>query len=387
MRILATHSIITIILIMSLTTKQNRSLVPILLAGAFVSVNLITCAAFTNQISFVNNKCIYNGSRQLREQLCHWKHDDQSSVFRSRNKWNQSKIMQSPFRFEDWSQNDSDMDYLVTDSNDIPDESRPSLWEALKNPRDSLAMLLLIFGGAVSFCNITGTYSDMIYIPLELWSIALGILSGVVAFIQVGTGYMVNKNSRRGVADDKIVNIYGGLYSFAVSWLAFRTSNACPHWLISLDGILPLLATLTFALAAIAPAITLFNPGKIFDEKPELSNTELLRVRGLLVIGILGSVFIPDTLSFTLGGSEWWDKVSSIYPSQRTLESSTSLFALYSTEASMIAHRCGKVGIAPFIKIVPTFATVCFVLAVIPCVAALFWIGNDVSFFSFYFLE
>ena len=70
--------------------------------------------------------------------------------------------------------------------------------------------------------------------------------------------------------------------------------------------------------------------------------------------------------------------------SQKTLESSTSIFALVATEASMVAHRCGKVGVAPFERIVPVFIVVCGALAVVPCVAALYWLGGDISFFSFY---
>ena len=50
----------------------------------------------------------------------------------------------------------------------------------------------------------------------------------------------------------------------------------------------------------------------------------------------------------------------------------------------MVAHRCGKVGVAPYTRIVPAFVAVCVVLAVAPCVAALAWLGDDISFLSFY---
>ena len=62
---------------------------------------------------------------------------------------------------------------------------------------------------------------------------------------------------------------------------------------------------------------------------------------------MLGCVFAPDALSFALGGEEWWDRVYAyaLHPSQRTLESSTSLvFALFAVEASMISRRVGKTG-------------------------------------------
>ena len=117
---------------------------------------------------------------------------------------------------------------------------------------------------------------------------------------------------------------------------------------------------------------------------PPLSQTELLRARGLLFIGVLGCIFTPDALSFFLGGQDWWGRVSTAHSSQQLLESSTSLFAIFATESSMISHRVGKLGVAKYSLIVPAFAGVCFVLAVIPCICALNWLGDDVSFFSFY---
>lgn len=102
-------------------------------------------------------------------------------------------------------------------------------------------------------------------------------------------------------------------------------------------------------------------------------------------IGVLGCVFAPDALSFALGGQEWWDRVYALHPSQRTLESSTSLvFALFAVEASMISHRVGKTGASCYRDIVPAFVVVCSVLAILPCVFALHWLGDDVSYFSSY---
>lgn len=274
--------------------------------------------------------------------------------------------------------------FLVTDSLHLQAEDRPSVVQALQNPRDYLAISLLFVGSAMSICNILGKYDDEIYLPLESCAISLGILSGFAAFLQVMFGYKVSALNRRGLADDPKVNIYGGIYSLAVSWLALRASNVCPIWLSAFDWIIPQITTLIFFLSAVTPAMTLFGPDEWFDDTPELSETELLRMRGLLGIGILGAVFAPDTISFAIGGSQWWDRVSLAHTAQRTLESSTALFALFSTEASMIAHRCGKVGVAPFRTIVPAFAAVCFALAILPCGAALYWLKDDISFFSFY---
>jgi len=278
-----------------------------------------------------------------------------------------------------------DNDYLVLDSLDLVDENRPSFFEAIQNPRDALALLLLVpLGGSVSICNILGTYGDSYD-----WLVEASSYIGI-AFLQIATNYKVTNHSRRLLVNDSAVNLYAGLYALAVSWLSLRTGNHCPEWLLGdannniVSLALPWISIAIFVGSALVPLATLLNPGNMLKDTPELTETELLRARGLLAIGILASVFAPDCLAFGLGGSEWWDRVSVLHPSQRTLESSTSLFALYANEASMVAHRCGREGVAPFSVLVPAFAAVCLLLAIFPCIAALYWLGNDVSFFSFY---
>jgi len=115
-----------------------------------------------------------------------------------------------------------------------------------------------------------------------------------------------------------------------------------------------------------------------------LTETEKLRIGGLLLIAILGSVFLPDVLSFVASGQEWWGSVAGEFSGQKTLESTTCVFALFANEASMIAHRVGQEGVAELREIVPAFVGVCGVLAVVPCVFALKYLGHDISFFSFY---
>jgi len=276
-------------------------------------------------------------------------------------------------------------DYLVLDSLQLPDEDRPSLVEALKNPRDLLALLLIVpVAGSVSVCNLFGIYDTGLYTDLVVASVGLGFLSGLASLLQVVAGYKVTNHSRRFLANDSAVNGYAGLYALAVSWLALRASNICPEWLPSSDGVLPWACLGVFGLSAIVPAITIFDPGNFLKDTPPLSETELVRMRGLLGIGILASVFAPDCLAFALGGSDWWDRVSTLHPSQTTLESTTTLFALYANEVSMLSHRCAREGVAPFRVVVPALAAMCLVLAILPCLAALYWLGNDVSFFSFY---
>ena len=274
--------------------------------------------------------------------------------------------------------------FLVTDSVDLLTSERPSIFQTLSNPRDILALVLVATATVVSTCNVQGTFNTALYHSLQNISIALGVLSGVASIGQVATGYMVDTSQRRRlVVNDQVVTLYSGVYSLCVSWLAAR-ALVFPSWIVELDIVLPWMATFAFIMSVVVPAITLTNPMGILDETPPLSNTELLRARGVLAIGILACVFAPDCIAFALGGQSWWGRVNDLHPSQSTLESSTALFALYANEASMISHRCAKSGVAPFAVIVPVFAFVCLVLAIVPCAASLFWLGNDISFFSFY---
>lgn len=315
-------------------------------------------------------------------------------------------------------------DYLITDSLSLT--TRPTFLEAISNPRDLFVSLpLILIGFFISLSNILGTYNDT-YLKLEALAISFGFLSVLAYMYQIITNYMISPNIRRGIIDDATVNLYAALYTGAVSWLALRTSEFCPVWVYSMggDSFIPLISVGVFVFSLLAPFFTLFgdffsSPSTIKEEKelfpwyqymvsftrslsmnnnnddgiisnqqeqypPELSDTELLRCRGLLAIGVLGCIFAPDALSFFLGGQEWWGRVSELHPSQRILESSTSLFALFSVEASMISHRCGKQGVSTYRQIVPAFAVVCLVLAIIPCVCAVYFLGDDVSFFSFY---
>ena len=307
------------------------------------------------------------------------------------------------------------LDFAIIDSTHLDNALRPTPLEAISNPRDLLAIFLLSCGVVVAICNITGRY-DETYRLWEQRSVALGFVSLVAALVQLRTGYEISPRPRRGVIDDSCMNLYAGLYSGFVSWLALRASSFCPGWVERLDVVLPWLASFVFAFSLAAPIITLVENerSESLDAKknssisgiitrlarrstgisataadglripPALSDTELFRTKGLLAIGVLGCVFVPDCISFALGSSSWWDRVTATHTSQRLLESSTALFALYSTEASMVATRAANKGVAEYRVMVPVFAGVCLALAIIPCACSLYWLGDDVSFFSFY---
>lgn len=207
-------------------------------------------------------------------------------------------------------------DYLITDSADL--SNRPPLTSALANPRDGLALALLAVGGRISLANVFGAYDDT-YVDAERLAVGLGVASAVATVLQLGTNYNITPNKRRGIVDDGTVNAFAGAYSLAVSWLALRASAACPPDLAAYDALCAVLAVLVFTYGAIAPVLTLL--GTYGSERPELSDTETLRATGLVAIGALGAIFIPDCVAFGLGGADWWDRVSAIHPSQQTVHS------------------------------------------------------------------
>jgi len=296
----------------------------------------------------------------------------------------------------------SENDFLVTDSIGYPDELRPSFINAVSNPRDSLALILVVLGVIFSILNVTGNYGDT-YQVIAVSSAYLGFGNSMASMLQVILGYNINTGEgsiRRGIVDDAVLTIYASLYSGAVSWQALRTGAFCPEWLLSWDWILPWMSLCVYIFSLMAPIVTFMGPEysawltdwrrsrsddtKSITSTPELSETERIRLKGILAIGILACLFSFSALSFALGGQDWWGRVISIHPSQTILESSNALFALYATEACMVSHRCGKKGVATYSTIVPVFALVCLILTIFPCLASLYWLGDDISFFSFY---
>ena len=248
-------------------------------------------------------------------------------------------------------------DYLMTDSLALVE--RPTLLSSLCNPRDALASTLILIGIFFSALNVFNNYGEP-YLLASTAAILFGGFSAIVGLVQVTTGYMITRHDRPGIADDAAVTMYGAIYTGSVTWLALRASEVCPLWLPSVDCALAPMAVAAFSYGVYAPISTLLRSSDVLTE------TELLRVRGLVAIGVLGAVFVPDCLAFAIGSQDWWVRVTSKFALQKTLESSTSLFAVFATEASMVAHRAGKVGVATYNQIVPVFVVVCFFLAILP---------------------
>ncbi len=303
-------------------------------------------------------------------------------------------------------------DYAIVDSIHLPPSSRPSLSQVLNNPRDLVSIPVIVVGLVVSTCNIFGWYND-IYAQIELVAVGLGIISALAYTAQMVTGYGLSANVRRGVVDESSILLYAASYTAASSWLSLRAGILCPSWLPTLDPIMGVTSLLIFLFSLFAPIFALVggtgSAGGIFTvwnrslvqlargfskgtpsessllSSPKLSPVETLRAQGLVAIGVVGCLFAPDALAFALGGQDWWGRVYDLHPSQRMLESSTALFGMFATEASMLGHRLAKAGYISFrYGCVPFGVGACMVLAVIPCISSLHWLGDDVSFFSFY---
>ena len=56
--------------------------------------------------------------------------------------------------------------------------------QALANPRDALAVTLLLVGGRISLANVVGAY-DATYVDAERWAVALGAASAAAAVAQL----------------------------------------------------------------------------------------------------------------------------------------------------------------------------------------------------------
>lgn len=300
-------------------------------------------------------------------------------------------------------------DYLITDCIEI--QNRPSFLETAMRPSILLRFALLVVGTGISLSNVAGSYNDF-YLSLEAVAIPLGLLTAAADYIASIPPYAapvdtVSPNVRCGTADDAVIHLYSSGYTASATWLALRVGPFCPQWLSALDPILGLLSAGIFIFSLFAPILTLLHHAGVVDAEeplrhmvsiarlgqtpqdeplPPLTKTELLRAKSLIAVGVVGCLFAPIAIKFAIADSEWWFRVLQEFPAQGTLESSTALFGVFATQASMVAHSIAKAGVAPFRIVAPAFAVVCFVLAIVPCACSLYWLGNNISFFSQYTL-
>jgi hypothetical protein len=272
-------------------------------------------------------------------------------------------------------------------------------------------MVLLLVGVGISISNIIGEYNDL-YISLEAIAITMGMLTALADYKASIPPYggsptdTVSPNVRSGVVDDAAVHLYAATYTASATWLVLRSSQWCPSWLFLLDPVLGMAAGAVFLFSFFAPLLTLLHhykhvnmerllqamvsvarQGNDMSKEPlsDLTETEVLRAQSLLGVGVVGCLFAPIAVKFAISGQDWWFRVSELYPEQGILESSTALFGLLATQASMVAHTSAKAGVAPFRTVAPAFVVVCIVLTIFPCACALHFL-KDVSYFSHYAL-
>lgn len=296
-------------------------------------------------------------------------------------------------------------DYLITDSLQL--EQRPNLSHFLfSTNQNKLGVALVGVGAAIAACNLVGRYDES-YVHLQMWAVSLAVAAAVLDFQDSRSPYhsIVSPNVRCGVIDDAVVRWYSASYTLSTAWLAWRTSTACPDLLVTLDGFACPLAIFSFSFSLAAPLLTLFHHYRVADFQqplqwivalargsdhvpatlPTLSDTELFRAQSLLAIGTIACIFAPEALALLLKGQTWWLRVDQLYPGLPWVESTNALFGVFATQASMVAHRAGKVGVAPYrTVIVPVFTVICILLTILPSVGSLYWWGDEISWFAFY---
>ena len=302
-------------------------------------------------------------------------------------------------------------DYLVTDSLDLDDDERPTITEFVTSvsPREGLLRLpFLACGTVLSLCNVLGRYEEAVYAPLVVSCVGLGLVNAVVD----GAFAAPSPNIRRGMLDDRVLQLYAAAYSASVCWLAARVyPPVCPGWLPALDGILGTATGLVFAGSLAGPALSLWSDaapdnawlqasqtalvrfarndpsiggGGGGDPPPRFTPTETLRGFGLLAIGFVACLYLPVAAYLALYGDAWWTASLAGFPDQGLLETSTALFGLIAAQANISITRAAGAGVRPLGELVGVGTTACLVLAVVPCGSALWFLRSGTTFFEHY---
>lgn len=81
-------------------------------------------------------------------------------------------------------------------------------------------------------------------------------------------------------------------------------------------------------------------------------------MKGMVVSGLVGSVFLLGTTALLLHEADWWGHVTARYPAQSVLEPSVTVFAAYAVEAGVFIHRLARRGVVTFADAVPFYGKV-----------------------------
>ena len=218
---------------------------------------------------------------------------------------------------------------------------RPDVWESFDG-RDKLTVAFLAHGAAVSAVNIAGAYTPQYNTFAVGVAASLGLSSAAWGWYDLATGGIPD-DERPGFAHERSIISYTTSYLAGALWLSLRFSPLYPVELTPLDPPICVASVLCYTYGLAAPVYTALA---LWDQ---LTLTEQLRMKGMIVSGAVGAVFILETLALLLnGGQGWWERVLMLYPAQDILEPSVTLFAAYAVEAGMLIHRSARRGTITF---------------------------------------
>jgi len=256
---------------------------------------------------------------------------------------------------------------------------RPDAWTSLE-PRDKLTLVFLAHGVVVSGLNLAGIYDNYEWIGVGLAAL-IGLSSAAWGAADLATG-RIPDDTRPGFAHERSIMLYTSSYLAGVMWLSLRFSALYPPSLALLDPPLCLALIVSLLYGFAQPIYTCFT------HWDDLTETEQLRMQGMVVSGSIGAVFLLEATALLLNGPGWWPRVLSAYPAQSVLEPSVTLFAAYAVEAGMLIHRAARRGVITFATAVPIYAKyVLPLLTGLPMLANFWYLKDDVSFWDFLFLS
>ena len=257
---------------------------------------------------------------------------------------------------------------------------RPGLWDSFE-PRDKLTGLFLAHGAVVSVVNVLGVYTESYSFFGIGVAAAIGLTSAAWGGFDLSTG-RIPDDDRPGFAHERAIMLYTNLYLAGALWLSLRFSSLYPFGLTFFDPIFAVTSMAVFVYGLAAPMYT------AVALRAELTETERLRMSGMIVSGAVGAVFLLEAAALLLnGGQDWWGRVVELYPSQDILEPSVTLFAAYAVEAGMLIHRSARRGVITFAQAVPFYSTTVLpLLTLLPMASLFWWKHEEVSFWAFLFM-
>ena len=260
--------------------------------------------------------------------------------------------------------------------------TRPDALGSLET-RDRLTAAFLGHGVLVSLLNVVGEYRNYEFVAIGSAAL-LGGVSAVFGWFELASG-AVEDDDRPGFAHERAIMAYTTSYLASVMWLSLRFSPLYPTALAAdttLDGALCVLSICCYVYGLASPCRT---PLVDFER---LTPTERLRMKGMIVSGLVGAVFILEALALLLNGGEaWWARVLALYPSQSVLEPSVTIFAAYAVEAGVLIHRLARRGVITFADAVPFYAKLVLpLLTLLPMGCLFVHKADEVSFWDFLFL-